>query len=270
MSQESLFTVLSIETTGDLPDHSPRLGDGIFVKEIQRALLAGEIDLAVHSLKDMPTEPVPGLIVAATPVRDDPREAVVGSTLSALRQGAKVGTSSPRRVAQLRRLRPDVEVAPLRGNVLTRIEKVRNGEYEAIMLAAAGLSRLNLSADELLDPGEVLPAPGQGALAVEVREDDMELASLVSQIHDVPTRNSVAAERRVLRDLGGGCLLPVAAWGRVEAGRLLLDAAVTSEDGKVQIREHVEGQENDCFGMAKKVARALIRRGARDILGVPG
>lgn len=236
------------------------------MKEIQGALRNGRIDLAVHSLKDMPTEPVVGLILAATPLRDDPREALVGATLADLKPGAKVGTSSPRRAAQMRRLLPGVEVVPLRGNVPTRMQKLADGEFDAIILAAAGLIRLDLSADQLLDPNDILPAPGQGALAVEVREGDGELAEMVATIHDTPTRNAVAAERRVLRELGGGCLLPLAAWGRGEGNRLLLDAAVTSQDGRVQVREHGEGPQEQFFGIAKKVARGLIRRGAREIL----
>lgn len=264
------FEIRVIKTSGDAPDHPSRLGDGIFVKEIQRALLDREVDLAVHSLKDMPTDPVKGLLVAAIPQREDPREALVGSTLAGLAAGARVGTSSPRRMAQLRRLRPDVHVAPLRGNVPTRIEKVHSGQWDAIMLAAAGLWRLGLPADDVLDPRDVLPAPGQGALAVETTDNEPQLADMLSRIHDGPTRDCVAAERRVLRELGGGCLLPLAAYGRVEEGdRLVLDVAVTSPDGKVQIREHAEGPRADYFGIAKKAARALIARGAKTILEEP-
>jgi len=255
---------------GDPARTSPVLGDGIFVKEIQRALLSGEVDLAVHSLKDMPTEPVKGLIIAAIPVREDPSDALVGATLLTLGAGARVGTSSPRRAAQLRRLRPDLNVLPIHGNVPTRVDRVAAGEFDAVMLATAGLIRLGLPADEIFDPGVVLPAPGQGALAIEVREQDGDLAGLVGRLHDPSTHSSVAAERRVLSDLGGGCLLPVAAWGRVEArdggDRLVLDAAVTSADGKVQIRESDEDDPGRYLPLAKSVARSLIRGGAREIL----
>ena len=257
-------------TAGAAAAPAPTLGDGIFVKEIQKALLSGEIDLAVHSLKDMPTDPVKGLIIAAIPVREDPSEALVGSTLAALAAGARVGTASPRRVAQMRRIRPDLDVVPIHGNVPTRIERVLSGEFNAAMLASAGLRRLGIPADEILDPGVVLPAPGQGALAIEVREEDGDLAALAGRLHDPATHSAVAAERRVLSELGGGCLLPIATWGRVEgtgsAARLVLDAAVTSADGREQIRESADDEPARYLPLAKKVARALIGRGARAML----
>ncbi len=246
-------------------DHEP-LGDGIFVKDIQRALLEGDVDLGVHSLKDLPTTPVEGLLIAAIPVRADPREALVGATLESLPEAARVGTSSPRRKAQLLNLRPDLRVDAINGNVDTRIRKVEAGDYDAVMLAAAGLERLGLKADEFLPIDRVLPAPGQGALAVEVRAVNGDLAELVSRIHDSQTRNCVVAERVVLSELGGGCLLPVAAYGRMEDGKLVLDATVISADGKARITERTEGDPAKYLALGRQVARGLIKQGARTLL----
>ncbi|MGH2773027.1 MAG: hydroxymethylbilane synthase [Actinomycetota bacterium] len=264
------FEIVTVRTWGDRDQSlsAPRLGDGIFVKEIQSALLAGEIDIAVHSLKDVPTDPAAGLNIAAIPRRANPGEALVGATLKSLEQGSRVGTSSPRRSAQLKSLRPDLQIVPLRGNVPTRVEKARNGEVAAVMLAAAGLARLNIPADEILNPEVILPAPGQGALAIEVRDGDRETHRLAAAIHDPSSYAEVVAERRVLRELGGGCLLPVAAYGRIRHGRLLLDGCVTSSDGSRQVRERAEGDPQRPMGVAKKVARSLIRQGAREILDV--
>jgi len=253
-----------VQTTGDASpvEGTGALGDGIFVKEIQAALLAGKVDLAVHSLKDMPTEPVPGLLIGAVPVREDPREAMVGGTLAGLAAGARVGTSSPRRSAQLRHARPDLQVVPMSGNVPTRIEKVRSGDYDAALLAAAGLNRLGLTADDLIDPAVLLPAPGQGALAA----DDEGLGALLAALHHPDTRAAVAAERWVLRQLGGGCLLPVAAYGQILGDRLVLTASVTSSDGKVQVVQAAEGGRDQTLPVAKIVVRGLLHQGAKDLL----
>jgi hydroxymethylbilane synthase len=259
-----------IDSRPVLKSDNPTLGDGIFVKEIQLALLDGKVDAGVHSLKDLPTAPVEGLTVAAIPPRVDPREALVGSTLEGLPQGARVGTSSPRRTAQLRHLRPDLEVAPLAGNIPTRIKKVASGEYHAAMLAAAGLQRLGIEATELLPIGRVLPAPGQGALAVEVRSDAPLVAELVGQLHDSSTAAAVEAERAVLSSLGGGCLLPVSAYGLVEGEVLTLEARVISSDGGVEIRHTVRSAPADRLVMAAEVARNLVEQGARELLGLGG
>ncbi|HVL52548.1 MAG TPA: hydroxymethylbilane synthase [Actinomycetota bacterium] len=257
-----------IDSKPVLKPDNPALGDGIFVKEIQMALLGGKVDAGVHSLKDLPTAPVEGLTIAAIPPRADPREALVGSTLDGLPQGARVGTSSPRRTAQLRYLRPDLEVSPLNGNLATRISKVASGEYAAAMLAAAGLARLGLEADDVIPITLALPAPGQGALAVEVRADAPLVAELVAQLHDASTATAVHAERAVLSRLGGGCLLPVSAYGLVEDGVLNLEARVISSDGGVQIKHSVHGTPGDHLAMAAEVARTLLDQGAREILGL--
>lgn len=257
-----------IDSRPVLKADNPRLGDGIFVKEIQIALLDGKIDAGVHSLKDLPTAPVEGLVVAAIPPRADAREALVGSTLDSLQLGAKVGTSSPRRTAQLRHLRPDLEIVPLNGNLPTRIARVAAGEYSAAMLAAAGLQRLGIEADDLIPISLALPAPGQGALAVEVRSDAPLVAELISQLHDPSTAAAVEAERAVLSKLGGGCLLPVSAYGRVEDGTLTLEARVISSDGGVEIRHTVHGAPADRVAMAAEVAQKLQEQGAREMLGL--
>lgn len=262
---ELAFAIEEITTTGDT-QRGAILGEGIFVKEIQKALLEGSIDLAVHSLKDLPTEPVEGLRLAAIPQRADPREALVGGTLGSLRKGARVGTGSPRRSAQLRRLRDDLEVVPIRGNVPTRVEKARSGEFDAVLLACAGLERLGIDPDEILDPLQILPAPGQGALALETRDESGPAGDACAQIDDLEIRAAVGAERILLREMGGGCLLPVGAWGRIEDGRLLLDAAVVSADGAREARGHVEGVPSDAEALARQLAEDLNSQGAMELL----
>jgi hydroxymethylbilane synthase len=254
-----------IATTGDRSASAPR-GEGVFVKEIQRALLEGHIDLAVHSLKDLPTEPAEGLRLAAVPPRADPRDALVGARLVQLQDGDRVGTGSPRRSAQLRRLRPNLEVVPIRGNLPTRVEKARSGEVAAVMLAVAGLARLEVEPDEVFDIRDILPAPGQGALAVEVRAEDQEMAELVGRLDDPETRGSVGAERAVLREMGGGCLLPVGAFARIEGDALIVDAAVVSADGTREARARGEGNPAEPDEIAKRVAADLVASGALDLL----
>ena len=257
-----------VTTTGDTSAAAPR-GSGVFVKELQMALLDETIDVAVHSLKDLPTDPVPGLTIAAIPERADPREALVGAQLGGLGAGARVGTGSPRRSAQLRRLRPDLEVTPIRGNVPTRIDKVHAGELDAVMLAAAGLGRLGIAADWLFDPEVVLPAPGQGALGIEAREGDVD-AGLLAALDDPATRAAVLAERAVLAELGGGCMLPVAAYGRLRSGTLLVEGSVTSPDGARQAWARAEGDPASPADLGARVAKELVVLGALEILDETG
>ncbi|MHB8513636.1 MAG: hydroxymethylbilane synthase [Actinomycetota bacterium] len=248
------FVTQTIRTFGDRSEKASQMGDGWFVKEIQTELLDGTIDLAVHSLKDLPTDEIEGLRIAAIPRRADARDALVGATLDSLRQGAVVGTGSPRRQAQLLARRPDLEVAPIRGNVPTRIERVRSGAIDAAVLAAAGLERLGLlgAADELLPIEEFVPAPGQGAIAVEVRADDSSLIELCEQIQDPSTRKAVQIERAVLRGIGGGCLLPFGAHAIVrEHIRLIARLHADGEDKRVD----VEG--DDAFALVKEVIGRL-------------
>ena len=214
-------------------------GDGVFVRELQKALLEDRIDLAVHSLKDLPTAPVDGLAVACVPRRETPFDVLVGRaapTVEGLPAGAIVGTSSIRRVVQLKLLRPDLVVREIRGNVDTRLRRLDGGEYDAIILAAAGLARLGLSerATEILRPDRFWPAVGQGALGIEVREADLETRGRILPLNDRDTHLSVMAERACLAALAGGCLAPVAGFGRVEGDRLLLGCCVLGEvDGNI-------------------------------------
>lgn len=233
-----------IQTHGDrwAGPLSPASRPGLFVAELERALQEGSIDLAVHSLKDLPTTPTPGLALAAIPPREDPRDALVANapSLAHLPYGARVGTSSPRRAAQLRAYRKDLEVVPLRGNVDTRIRKVRSGVVDAAILAAAGLVRGGWEQEitERLDPEVMLPAPGQGALALQVREEDIRMRSLVEVLDDPLTRAAVSAERAFLRGLGGGCVVPAAALATCDAGAstLRLRGLVAAPDGSRVVR----------------------------------
>jgi hydroxymethylbilane synthase len=259
------FEVVEISTTGDRRPEVP-LGEGIFVKEIQRALLAGEIDLAVHSLKDLPTQEVEALSIAAVTRREDPREALVGGTLQTLSKGARVGTGSPRRSAALRRLRDDLEVVAIRGNVPTRVEKARSGELDAVLVAHAGLLRLGIVADDVIDALKILPAPGQGALAVEVRSGNGTMIEIASAIDHPGSRAAAIAERAVLRELGGGCLLPLGAYGRMEADDLLLDAGVVEAGGLREVRASARGPAGEWRELGASVALDLERRGALDLL----
>jgi hydroxymethylbilane synthase len=227
-----------IKTAGDRSAKPIReLADGAFVATIERALRRGEIDLAVHSLKDLPTTPTPDLVVAAIPQREDPRDALISRSRGGLRdlpRGAVVGTSSPRRAAFLRALRPDAVARDIRGNVDTRLRKVEDGEYDAVILAMAGLRRLGIPVadEEALGPASFLPAPGQGALAVQVRADHASLRTRVSRaLDDRDTRRAVTAERALLARLGATCDLALGALGRIEGGEVVLDAALATEGG---------------------------------------
>lgn len=221
-----------ISTSGDVSDRPmDQLGDGAFVTAIEDALRRHEIDLAVHSLKDMPTGERPGLIVAAVLERDDARDVLISRTrggIAALDPGAVVGTSSPRRDAFLRAVRPDLVLRPIRGNVDTRLAKVRAGTYDAVVLALAGLRRLGIPVGdgEILDPLDFPPAPGQGALAVQCRADDAATIRVASRLDHPATRAAVEAERDLLSLLGASCDLALGAWARWEAGRIVLDAAL--------------------------------------------
>jgi hydroxymethylbilane synthase len=238
------YSLELFDTTGDrIPDQPlPEIGGkGLFTQELEDALQRGDIHLVVHSLKDLPVEESPGLAKAAIPPRESAGDVLVsgrGYTLETLPKGARVGTSSLRRSAQLLHRRPDLEIRPLRGNIDTRIRKAYQGEYDAIVLAAAGVNRLGLQAQvtEELSLQVMLPAPGQGALAVQCRSDNAALLSLLQAIDHAETRAAVLAERAFLKGLGGGCSAPVAAYGFVEAGLLHLEGLVASRDGREIIR----------------------------------
>jgi len=247
---------------------------GVFVSALRDALLAGEIDLAVHSLKDLPTYPHEGVTLVAIPHREDPRDVVVardGLTLAELPAGSRVGTGAPRRVAQLHALGLGLEIGGLRGNVDTRIGRVRSGELDAVVLARAGIARIGRldEVTEVLDPLQVLPAPGQGALAVECRTDDTELRALLGMLDHAPTRAAVTAERRVLNTLEGGCSAPIGALGEVVEGEdgpeLWLRAVVLSADGGVAIRRSASGPAADAAGVGERLAREMLAEGAAEL-----
>jgi hydroxymethylbilane synthase len=267
------FEVVPISTEGDeLPEAllADFEGTGFFTSTLERALLAGDIDVAVHSYKDLPVSVHPALVIAAVPARG-PVEDVLCSrghvTLRALPHGARVGTSSARRSAQLRARRADLELVPLRGNVPTRIERVRECDLDAIVLARAGLTRLGLDAaiSEVFAPDDVLPAPAQGALAIQARVADRELVARLAALDHGVTRAAVEAERGLLHALGGGCSVPVGAYGTADADGVRLSAGVFALDGARAIR--ATGAARLGAKVAADVARELIARGAMEILG---
>jgi hydroxymethylbilane synthase len=246
-------------------------GKGAFLKEIEEAMLAGEVDLAVHSLKDVPVLLPDGLYLVAALERADPRDALLsadGKGLAALPAGARVGTTSLRRRALIREARPDVQLDDLRGNVDTRVRRLREGRFEAIVLAMAGLTRLG-RADEVsepLDAGTFLPAPGQGAIVLECRREDAELAALAARLHHEPTARAVTAERSFLRALGGGCNVPLGAHAVASGSGLRLRAFVASPDEKGALLR-AEATGDDAAALGRQLADTLIGKGALELLG---
>jgi hydroxymethylbilane synthase len=261
-----------IKTTGDRISDAAlaKVGTkGMFTKEIEEALLDGRVDLAVHSMKDLPTELPSDFAVAAIPEREDPRDAFLSKGYSRIRElpnRARVGTSSLRRQAQLHALRDDLEVIPLRGNVDTRFRKMERGDFDAIILAAAGLARLGLgdAIREYLDSTEMCPAAGQGALAIETRADDVKTIADLKFLDHAPTRIAVDCERAALNALGGGCQVPIGVYAQLRGQELLLQAVVASPDGRQVVREQRSG--SDPRKLGTEVARALLARGAQNIL----
>ncbi|HZP57769.1 MAG TPA: hydroxymethylbilane synthase [Dehalococcoidia bacterium] len=262
------FEVREIRTEGDRSSAplSAIGGLGVFTKAIEDALLAREVDLAVHSLKDLPADLTPGLALAAIPARADPRDALVtrnGSGLDALPPGARIGTGAGRRAVQLRALRPDAVPEEIRGNVDTRIRKVREGQYDGAVLAAAGLDRLGLlhEAAQVFSVAEMLPAVGQAALAVQTRADDDEARALAAAIDDAQARVAVTAERAFLRTLGAGCRLPVAGYATVEQEALRLRALVATDDGRL-VRADERATSDEAEALGERVGRALLAESA--------
>jgi hydroxymethylbilane synthase len=251
-------------------------GTGVFVNALREALLAGVVDIAVHSLKDLPTAQPEQILLAAVPMREDPRDALVardGLTLGELPSGSRVGTGSPRRAAQLRALGLGLEVVPVRGNVDTRIALVSGGELDAVVLARAGLARLGRleAATEVIDPIQMLPAPGQGALAVECRSDDpSDLHDLLGVLDDAPTRLAVIAERTLLATLEAGCSAPVGAYGEPAEGEhvpeLYLRAAVVALDGSASVRLSASGPLAEAARIGRDLAAVLLDEGAADLM----
>jgi hydroxymethylbilane synthase len=270
--------IVIIKTAGDKLQLAPLTeigGKGIFIKELEEALLDESIDLAVHSVKDIPTDTPTRLCFPAVCKRADVRDCLVsanGVSLANLRQGARVGTGSLRRQAQLLHIRPDLDFRDLRGNVDTRLRKVDSGEYEAILLAKAGLDRLGLSQRiaETLSPEVCLPAVGQGAIAVEARLKDAEVASMVGALDDAETRTAIIAERALLAAMQGGCQVPLGAWARMERGELLMEAVVCSVDGVQYIKERATGAAENAAQIGEQLARQLLDAGALEILQAVG
>jgi hydroxymethylbilane synthase len=263
--------IIIIKTTGDKMQQSPLAqigGKGIFIKELEEALLEETIDLAVHSVKDIPTDIPSRLMFPAVCKRDDVRDCLVGSTLANLRQGARVGTSSLRRQAQLRHVRPDLDLRDLRGNVDTRLRKVESGEYEAVVVSKAGLDRLGFSQRiaEVLAPEVCMPAVGQGAIAVECRLKDREAEDLLAPLDDAETRAAIISERALLGALRGGCQVPMGAWARVERSELVMDACVCSVDGAQCVKQHAAAPPEQAAQLGEHMARLLIEAGAQSIL----
>ena len=263
-----------IKTRGDAEVDRPLHeleGKGFFTKEIEDALLERRIDVAVHSLKDLPTALPPGLMLGVIPARHDPREALVrGTSISGLPAGTRVGTSSLRRISQIRFLRPDLEVVPLRGNVPTRVRKAESRDgLDAALLALAGLERLDLGGKASpVDPLDVMPAPGQGALGIEVRSDDRETRNALQPLHDAASAAAVTAERALLAELGGGCQAPVAAWvAKRETGNgTRLYGRVTARDGAVQLTASADIDPKRPEAAGESVARLLEGEGAASLL----
>jgi len=259
-------------------------GTGVFVSALREALLGGEVDLAVHSLKDLPTGPAAGVVLAAVPSRDDPRDALVardGAKLADLPSGARIGTGSPRRAAQLLGLRADLRCVPIRGNANTRLGKVGGGELDGVVLAYAGLARIGYAntVTQVFEPDEMLPAPGQGALAVECRDGEPELAALLARVTDQASLAAVTAERSLLEALEAGCSAPVGAYaavtpagGSVPPGQhvqLRMRAAVISTDGSRVLRAHGSAPGADAWQLGRDLAAELLRSGASDLITVP-
>jgi hydroxymethylbilane synthase len=248
-------------------------GTGVFVGALREALLGGEVDLAVHSLKDLPAGAAPGIALAAVPPRDDPRDALVardGAKLADLPAGARIGTGSPRRAAQLLAIRGDLQTVPIRGNAGTRLRQVTDGELDGVVLAAAGLARIGQqnAISQVFEPDEMLPAPGQGALAVECRDDDPELAGLLAAVNDEASMAAAVAERSLLEALAAGCSAPVGGYA-AGTGQLLMRAAVLSPDGTRALRAHGSAPAADARRLGQDLAAELLRRGASDFLSGP-
>ncbi|MEN8210929.1 MAG: hydroxymethylbilane synthase [Thermodesulfobacteriota bacterium] len=276
---ETLFPSFDVElkiikTTGDRITDRPLAmvgGKGLFVKEIENALLNKEIDIAVHSMKDMPGELPEGLCIGAIPKRENPFDVLISkdnSLLADYKKGAKIGTSSLRRASQIKHIRPDLTVESIRGNLDTRIKKLRSGEYDAIVLAAAGLIRMELRNEitEYLDEGDMLPAVGQGALCIETRQNDDNIAPIMDKLDHYDTNICVTGERAFLKQIEGSCHIPVACFGRIKNKEVILTALVASEDGKEVIKEEIISPMDRVVSSGKTLADNLLEKGGKKIL----
>ena len=269
------ISIVEISTKGDRDksDFLYKTGSmGFFTSEVENALLDGRADLAVHSLKDLPTACTEGLVVAAIPKRESVADALIASSqassITALPAGATVGTSSLRRIAQLRKLRDDIKCVPLRGNVETRISKVATGEVDAAVIACAGLNRLGLAdkISAILPPQEFLPAQAQGALAVQIRTDDNELAELVAKLDDKKSRIAVEAERAILSSMHGGCSIPLGVYSQISGDNMIIDAVISDVEGDKYIKRSKTANINEAKSCAEELAQELLTAGGREIL----
>ena len=270
---DAQFELVKIATEGDLrPDVSLSqiAGQGVFVRALEKALLDNRIDIAVHSLKDVPVEVPPGLCIAAVTERADPHDVLVSESgrLSELVPGARIGTGSQRRAVQLKALRSDLTVSNLRGNVETRVGKVRSGALDAVILAAAGIMRLGLedTITEYLSLDDFLPPPGQGALGVEIRSEDGTTAAMVTGVDHQPTRQGVSAERAFLAALGGGCQAPIAAFAIVKKNVIEIKGMVADADGHTILRDSLEGEAGSAVQVGRELAQKMLARGAGGLL----
>lgn len=262
------FEIKIIKTKGDriLDIALDKIGDkGLFVKEIEKELLSGDIDMAVHSMKDMPSETPQGLLICKSPLREDPRDALVLreglSDIGGLPEGALIGTGSKRRESQIASIRPDINTAGIRGNIVTRLEKLREQNLDGIMLAAAGLKRLGLEGriSQYMSLESFLPAPAQGTLAIEIRSDDKRLIELADSISDTETCIQTAAERAFLAASGGGCHMPIGAYCSIDGERLRLDGLLGTEDGSKTVRMRVEGIRGEEAELGRKLAEMMLK-----------
>lgn len=274
LAPEVRIEIRTIKTQGDRIQDRPLSqvgGTGLFVKEIEEALHRREIDFAVHSMKDLPTAQPAGLVIAAVSEREQPYDMLVtanGTSLKDLPEGARIGTSSPRRVAQLKHNRKDIAATELRGNVDTRVKKLLEGHYEAIVLAEAGLTRLGITGIKpvRLTPEEMLPCAGQGALGIETRADDDECRAVIARLENPQARREVDAERALLAALGGGCSAPIGTLAREVNGRLTVSGNVGDPAGTRLVRAEREGPASEGVKMAQEVARDLLANGAADLV----
>ena len=266
--------IVTLKTKGDKILDVPLAmvgGKGLFVKEIEEAILSGHIDLAVHSMKDMPADIPKGLYIGAVPQRETPQDVLISKNnrlLSELNSGANIGTSSLRRAAQLRNIRPDIHILPLRGNLDTRLRKLATENLDAVILAAAGVKRLNLEnkITEYLDENIMLPAVGQGALCIEIRENNPEIAQIVTDLDHPHTHMAVRGERAFLGHLEGGCQVPIAAHGKIEGDTFILSGLVADIDGRTVIKETVSGSPSQSETIGIDLAERLLSKGAKTIL----
>ena len=263
-----------IKTSGDIMQDVSLLkigGKGVFVKEIEDALLAGTVDLAVHNMKDVPTESPAGLTFAAIMRREDARDILVSKNnrkMEFMPRGARIGTGSMRRSAQLLAVLPDLVIVPLRGNLETRLKKIETENLQGIILAAAGMKRLGLTEkiSQYLPIETMLPAIGQGALGLEIRADDNELGKILVKLNHAPTAAEITAERSFLRHLGGGCLLPIAAFGKLEGDKLSLEGLVAAPNGASVVRDKVRGTIAEADELGKRLAKMILEKGGKKLL----